>query len=65
MFTHAGVNFQGIEIIGNNSGSQYLPLSCIIMKGRHDTKEIIRKAIYPHPCPLPSRERGLKNHPLP
>jgi hypothetical protein len=30
------------------------------MKGRHDTKEFIRKAIHPHPCPLPSRERGLK-----
>jgi len=27
------------------------------------TKEFIRKASHPHPCPLPSRERGLKNCP--
>jgi len=27
------------------------------------TKEFISKATHPHPCPLPSRERGLKNHP--
>jgi hypothetical protein len=27
------------------------------------TKEFIRKATDPHPCPLPSRERGLKNRP--
>jgi hypothetical protein len=27
------------------------------------TKEFIRKATHPHPCPLPSRERGLKNRP--
>ena len=27
------------------------------------TKEFIRKAIHPHPYPLPSRERGLKNCP--
>jgi len=27
------------------------------------TKEFIRKAIHPHPCPLPSRERGLNNRP--
>gem|GEM_PF-4025464 len=47
------------------------------MKGRHDnkpfTKEFIRKATHPHPCPLPSphsggfagekRERELKNCP--
>jgi len=25
--------------------------------------EFIRKATHPHPCPLPSRERGLKNRP--
>jgi len=25
------------------------------------TKEFISKATHPHPCPLPSRERGLKN----
>jgi hypothetical protein len=29
------------------------------------TKEFIRKAAHPHPCPLPSRERGLKNCRLP
>jgi len=28
-----------------------------------DIKEFIRKATHPHPCPLPSRERGLKNRP--
>jgi len=27
------------------------------------TKGITRKARHPHPCPLPSRERGLKNRP--
>jgi len=27
------------------------------------TTEFIRKATHPHPCPLPSRERGLKNRP--
>jgi hypothetical protein len=27
------------------------------------TKEFIRKATHPHPCPLPSKERGLKNRP--
>jgi hypothetical protein len=27
------------------------------------TKEFIRKATHPHPCPLPSRERELKNCP--
>jgi len=27
------------------------------------TKEFISKATHPHPCPLPSRERGLKNRP--
>jgi hypothetical protein len=27
------------------------------------TKEFIRKATHPHPCPLPSRERGLKDRP--
>jgi hypothetical protein len=27
-----------------------------------NTKEFMRKAIHPHPCPLPSRERGLKNY---
>jgi len=28
------------------------------------TKEFyIRKTTHPHPCPLPSRERGLKNLP--
>jgi len=26
-------------------------------------KEFIRKATHPHPCPLPSRERVLKNRP--
>jgi len=26
-------------------------------------KEFNGKAIHPHPCPLPSRERGLKNRP--
>ncbi len=25
------------------------------------TKEFISKATHPHPCPLPSRERGLTN----
>jgi len=27
------------------------------------SKEFIRKATHPHPCPLPSRERGLNNIP--
>jgi hypothetical protein len=26
-------------------------------------KKFIRKATHPHPCPLPSRERGFKNCP--
>jgi len=37
------------------------------MKDRHDKKhfsnEFISKATHPHPYPLPSRERGLKNRP--
>jgi len=32
-------------------------------KAMENTKEFIRKATHPHPCPLPSRERGLKNCP--
>jgi hypothetical protein len=38
----------------------FLRLYCA---GKCTAKEFIRKASHPHPCPLPSRERGLKNCP--